>query len=60
MARATASSTDVPTRMSASKRSKHFLQTTIVRAPPGFSERRRLRSAATGLSKNIVPKREKT
>ena len=34
-------------------------QTTITRRPPGFMARRRLPSAAAGLAKNIVPKREK-
>ena len=32
--------------------------TTITSRPPGTSARRTLRSAATGLAKNIVPKRE--
>ena len=34
-------------------------QTTIVSLPPGTSDWRTLRSAATGLMKNIVPMREK-
>ena len=34
-------------------------QTTMTSLPPGFSDARTLRSAATGLAKNIVPIREK-
>ncbi len=34
-------------------------QTTITSRPPGARARRMLRRAATGLAKNMVPKREK-
>ncbi len=40
--------------------STFWRQTTMHSSPPGTSASRTLRSALTGLAKNIVPKREKT